>query len=54
MKDRQILEDLIEKGNGPWRLWEIGDRGARGPPAGALLMLTLPLSGASGPSGGFS
>jgi glucose-1-phosphate cytidylyltransferase len=22
MKDRQILEDMIEKGNGPWRLWE--------------------------------
>ena len=22
MKDKQILEDLMEQGNGPWRVWE--------------------------------
>jgi glucose-1-phosphate cytidylyltransferase len=28
MKDRQLLEDLMEKGNGPWRVWESANEAA--------------------------
>jgi len=32
MKDKQLLEDMLEQGNGPWRVWEERGPQARIPP----------------------